>query len=529
MSKAISLEAKIGQLFMFGFAGTELTPFIQRQITENNLGGVILFSRNIRSPEQVARLNHKLQELTEGAPSQAGLFISADQEGGTIARLTKGVVVAPSAMALGATDSETMTENVCDISGLELRTVGINMNLAPVVDVNNNPQNPVIGVRSFGENPTRVAKLGAAAIRGYQRHLMAVAKHFPGHGDTTLDSHHELPTISHDRMRLDNVELIPFKEAIASDVGAIMTSHVAFPAIEPREGLPATLSYQVLTKLLRKDLGFDGLVMTDCMEMLAIQNTFGTVEAAVMTIEAGADLVIISHREELQRQAFDALLGAVRSGRISEERIDESFQRIMKAKARFNLLQKTKATFDLSSLGAVEHVEVMQEAIQSSLTLVQDHKENLPLGNEKVFVVEFQGSAATQAEDVLLDLGTLAGALKHHGLENMGHITISMGVSLDEQQQVLAKAQEYDKVIVATADAHLNKGQGALVQELLNRKKNIIAVGTRTPYELKVFPEIPTYLAAFGNRPLVWGEVAQVLLGRSKALGTLPVTIPEII
>ncbi len=524
MDKPMSLEAKIGQLLMFGFSGTAVTSFIEQQITKNNLGGVILFSRNIKSLEQLAGLNYKLQELAGRSPSGSGLFISADQEGGTIARLTKGVAVAPSAMALGATDSEAITEKVCQTSGLELRAAGINMNLAPVVDVNSNPKNPVIGVRSFGENPERVAKLGAAAIRGYQKHLIAVAKHFPGHGDTDSDSHHVLPIISHDRTRLEEVELVPFKEAIASDVAAIMTSHVAFPAIEPTRNLPATLSYQVLTKLLRETLGFEGLIMTDCLEMLAIKNTFGTVEAAVMTIEAGADLVILSHSEDLQRQAFDALVRAVRTGRISEERIDQSLARVREAKARFNILQNVPTALDLSSIGSSNHVQVMREAIRHSITIVQDHQGNLPLGDERVLVVEIAGSANTQAEDVLVDLGTLAAALKHNGFVNMGQIAVSMGASMEEHQRVLAEAASeagaYNKVIVATADAHRSIGQARLVQDLIKSHKKVIAVGTRTAYELQAFPDIPTYIAAFGNRPLVWDEVAQVLLGRGPATHT---------
>ena len=178
------------------------------------------------------------------------------------------------------------------------------MTFAPVVDVNSNPLNPVIGVRSFGENAASVAKQGAAAIRGFQQHVAAVAKHFPGHGDTELDSHLDLPVVNHGREQLEQVEFLPFREAIAHGVLGIMTTHVVFPAIEPTPGLPATLSHQVLTELLRKELGYEGLIITDCMEMAAITDTYGTVEAAVMALEAGADLVLISHTEAKQRGGF---------------------------------------------------------------------------------------------------------------------------------------------------------------------------------------------------------------------------------
>ena len=529
MSKAMSLEAKIGQLLMFGFRGTKVTPFIRRFITENNLGGIIHFSRNISDVEQLVRLNSDLQRLAKESPGEAGLFIAVDQEGGTIARLTKEVVVAPSAMALGATKSESITEEVCAVSGLELRATGINMNLAPVVDVNNNPENPVIGVRSFGEDPRTVAKLGAAAICGYQRHVAAVAKHFPGHGDTAVDSHHELPVVSHNRSRLEAVELVPFRAAIATDVAAVMTSHVVFPAIEPSEKVPATLSERVLTKLLRQELGFEGLVMTDCMEMKAITESYGTVEAAVMTIEAGADMVVISHSEDLQQEAYNALIAAVKSGRISEERIDASVARVMKIKKRFNLVGRWPADFDASILGTAEHVQVMREAIRSSITLVKDPVEsNLPLGHERVLVIEFQENATTGAEDILVDMGSLGRALKNQGLAHLEAVTVGTSLSGDEQRAVVAKALEFEKVVIVTADAHRNLEQAELVQALQKEHENVLAIGIRTPYELQAFPNIPTYIAAYGSRPLVWEEVSQVLLGRYEAQGTLPVTIPGV-
>ena len=197
------------------------------------------------------------------------------------------------------------THLVCAAAACDLRAVGINMNLAPVVDVNSNPHNPVIGVRSFGEDPHLVASLGAAAIRGYQRYLAAVAKHFPGHGDVDLDPHHHLPVLSHGRQRLEEIELVPFRAAVAAGVAGIMAAHVVFPALESREKLPASLSPRVLTGLLREELGYEGLIITDCMEMAAIKQTVGTVEGAVQAIAAGADLAIISHSEDLQAQALD--------------------------------------------------------------------------------------------------------------------------------------------------------------------------------------------------------------------------------
>lgn len=517
----MTVEAKVAQLLMFGFPGTTVSPFLKSFILEHGLGGVIHFARNIENPRQLAQLNGELQSLAQQSANGIGLFIGADQEGGTVARLTQGVAVPPSAMALGAVDDEAVTESICAVSGLELAATGTNMVFAPVVDVNSNPFNPVIGVRSFGEQAPRVAKHGAAAVRGYQRYVAAVAKHFPGHGDTELDSHLSLPVVHHGRQRLEEVEFLPFKEAIAQKVLGIMTAHVVFPAIEQTPGLPATLSYRVLTELLRKEFGFEGLIITDCMEMAAIADTFGTVEAAVMAVEAGADLILISQTEARQIGAFEAIVAAVKSGRISEERLDQSLERILKVK---NLtLSKPQPELDL--VGSLEHKEIVRESIRRSITVVQDQG-NLPLKGGNLLVVEPIKSAANIAEDKLLNVGTLAAALQAQGLTGLEQMAVSAGVTPAERRAVLAKAHGFDQVVVVTSDAHRQKGQAELVRALVEEGIRVIAVGARTPYELASFPTVPTYVAAYGSRPMVWEETAKVLVGKSAAVGKLPVTIP---
>ncbi|HOK30447.1 MAG: glycoside hydrolase family 3 N-terminal domain-containing protein [Limnochordia bacterium] len=514
----LALEAKVGQLLMVGYPRREITPFLRNLISEYNLGGVIHFARNVGELRRFAELNAELQELAGRSPSGAPLFSAVDQEGGTIARLTQGLAVAPSAMALGAAGSPELTKQVCAAAACDLRAVGINMNLAPVVDVNSNPHNPVIGVRSFGEDPHLVASLGAAAIRGYQRYLAAVAKHFPGHGDVDLDPHHHLPVLSHGRQRLEEIELVPFRAAVAAGVAGIMAAHVVFPALESREKLPASLSPRVLTGLLREELGYEGLIITDCMEMAAIKQTVGTVEGAVQAIAAGADLAIISHSEDLQAQALQALVAAVREGRIPEERIDQSLQRILKLKRHL------ARQLDLKP-GGPEHVEIMREAIRRSITLVRDGG-NLPLGGEPILVVEFQEQAATQAEDVLLGVGTLARALQEKGSAKLQAAAVGSSGSDQELAAVLAQARQAAKVLVVTSDAHRNPAQVGLVGALLAEHGRVIVVGSRTPYELQAFPEVPTYIAAYGSRPLVWDVVAEVLLGKAQAGGRLPVSIP---
>jgi uridine kinase len=295
-----SLEASAGQMLVAGWTGTEVSAEAADLIARGNLGGLIIFGRNLRSAAQARELSGHLQEIAAGAVprSRAPLLIAIDQEGGPVSRFTAGhgATAMPGNADIGAVGSADAAYRAARATALELEAVGVNWNYAPVVDVFSNPANPVIADRSYGTDPALVARLGAAAVRGCQDGgVMATAKHFPGHGDTDTDSHLTLPCVPHDRARLDRVELPPFRAAVAAGAGAIMTAHVTVPAIEPCPGLPATLSRAVLTGLLREEMGFDGLIVTDCLEMAAIADRFGVAEAAVAAIRAGADMALISH------------------------------------------------------------------------------------------------------------------------------------------------------------------------------------------------------------------------------------------
>lgn len=260
-----------------------------------------------------------------------------------VARITEGVTLMPGQMAIAAAGSAEEAYRAAYVSGSELRRIGINLNYAPVLDVNNNPLNPVIGVRSFGESPEAAAEFGAAAVRGYQdAGVAATAKHFPGHGDTDVDSHLDLPTVPHDRARMDRVELVPFRRAIVEGVDAVMSAHIYFPALE-KEKLPVTLSPSVLTGLLREELGFEGIITTDCMEMNAIAEHYGVAEASVLAVLAGADQILVSHRSDRQGAALSALEAAVREGRIAETRIDDSVRRLLRMKWKRGILTWTAA------------------------------------------------------------------------------------------------------------------------------------------------------------------------------------------
>lgn len=337
----MTLEQKIGQMLLFGWQGaTEaenqtINPHAAALIDELSVGGVILMGRNVGPPDALRQMLGELQQRAtmRGLPP---LFVATDQEGGRVQRLTPPhYEQRPSAWTVGQSgDALTARESAAAI-GRELKSVGINWDFAPVLDVNNNPENPVIGNRSYGDDPERVAQLGAAAVRGFQEDagILACGKHFPGHGDTDTDSHLALPRIPHGRERLDAVELRPFRAAMDAGLAAVMTAHILFPALDAE--LPATLSPAILTGLLRREMGFDGLIITDSMEMDGVTQGWGSAEAAVLAVIAGADIVLCCHTLATQQAIRDALIEAVQSQRITEARLDESLTRIAAAKQRW--------------------------------------------------------------------------------------------------------------------------------------------------------------------------------------------------
>jgi len=514
MLSSLSLKEKVGQLLHIGIPKAELSEETIRQINEIKPGGIIYFSRNIQNPDQVKKLSLKLQQL-----SLLPLFISTDQEGGAVMRLADGVTVFPGNMALGATRSATLSYQAGRITGEELYLLGVNMNLAPVLDVNNNPNNPVIGLRSFGEDPNLVSELGSALALGLQDAMViATAKHFPGHGDTDQDSHLNLPIVAHPAKRLHEVELIPFKSAIQKGLRAIMTAHVAFPAIEPDPTIPATLSKNVLTGLLRDELEFDGLILTDCMEMKAISENYGTVEGAIRTIAAGADMVLISHTPKLQLEAFDALLNAVNTKRISEERLNESVLRILQAKIDYGIIDQDWQQCDFISLRAPENLNIAQTIARSAVTILKG--DNLLPLRGKIAIIDLQAKAITIAEDITLNPTTLSYAAKED-------ISQSLVLPFGKDELNLEKLQALNAEIyvVTTMDAHRYPEQLSIIKAL-KQKGRVFAVGLRTPYEYKVLSDlVDGYITTYSYRQPSLSAAWEVLTGKIKAPGLLPVSV----
>ncbi len=363
----MNLARKVGQILMVGFEGTAPTKEIRNLIKEYDLGGVILFSRNIEDPTQCARLTKALQKLSSDAP----LFITVDQEGGRISRLPLPFTQFPSARMLGLCDSIPLTYSHAEAIAKELRSVGINMNFAPVLDVDTNPKNPIIGDRAFGGSPAIVSKHGLAMMVGMiDQKVIVCGKHFPGHGDTSSDSHETLPEIKHPLSRLVDIELKPFIHAVENRIPCIMTAHVRYRGIDDR--LPASLSKKVIGQLLRKTIQFNGVVVTDDLEMKGITSSFTVPEAAVQAVKAGSDLILVCHSPDQQAAVLEALIHAFEKGILSEAKLDASLARLLALKERFLLHPPSiRAPLIKQIVGCATHQALVKEIEKKSRAAIK--------------------------------------------------------------------------------------------------------------------------------------------------------------
>jgi beta-N-acetylhexosaminidase len=515
----MSLASRAGELVMIGFPGTQLDSAFAAQIQEDGIGGVILFSRNVESGAQLRSLTDSLQAL---APAGLPLLISIDQEGGIVSRIapTAGTPF-PGNMALGATGSEALTEAAAYAVGQELRALGINFNLAPVLDVNNNPRNPVIGVRSYGEDPALVAALGNAAVRGYQKAgVLACGKHFPGHGDTAVDSHLAFSAVPHPKERLEAVELVPFKAAIQEGIAAIMTAHVGFPAYEPEEGRPATLSRAVLTGLLREELDYDGIIITDCMEMKAIADNFGTVPAAVEAIKAGADIVLISHTRETQRAVVQAIRAAIESGEIPAERVEQALARVTKARQR--VAQSGRPSLEVLKCEA--HEALAAQIASEAVTVVKDEQGLLPLSPAGLGVIICGTVPQSFAEEytAFAHEPALARAFRE-AVPGAEVLVVDREPTPAQIEAAMQLAARSESVVLGTYLTLQFPAQAGLVAAVQAANPLTVVVAQRSPYDLRAF-EAGTYVAQYEEKPTMAKAVVQALLS-GRAPGKLPVTL----
>jgi beta-N-acetylhexosaminidase len=364
-SLELTSREKIGQLFMVGFLGTSVTPDLAAFLKDYKPGGVILFSRNLESIEQIVQLTNDLQQCNPKSP----LLISIDQEGGRVSRLPKGFTIFPPCEVIGQCHSGELAYAAASTIAKELKTVGINMNMAPVLDVNSNPDNPVIGDRAFSSSADTVGEMGLVTAAGLQdAKVVACGKHFPGHGDTNADSHKELPVVDAPRERLEAVEFPPFRRAAAAGIATMMTAHVLYRALDDQ--LPATLSPVIITRLLREQMGYDGVVLTDDLEMHAIVDHYGPGDAAVRAVLAGCDVLLICKERDREVAAFEAVEKAVASGTIDMERLDQSVARIQRVKQRYLLPYRPAVISDAKLIaGCRTHQALLQSIRQANMRM----------------------------------------------------------------------------------------------------------------------------------------------------------------
>lgn len=524
------LEEQIGQIMMVGFHGLTPTPEIIDLIQNYHIGGIILFSRNVKDTQQVLQLTHSLQEIARAADHRFPLLISIDQENGMVNRLGQGSTVFPGNMALGAIGSEQVAYDVALATGRELKALGLNMNLAPVVDVNNNPANPVIGVRSFGEDPHLVARLGAAMVKGYhEAGVISCLKHFPGHGDTSVDSHLALPIVPHTLQRLEAIELVPFKSGIEAGATVVMTAHVSFPSLTQSNDLPATLSSAVLTGLLREKLGFEGIIITDCLEMNAISKGVGIPRGSVMTLQAGADLVLISHVYEHQRAGFEAIRTSVKANELSPDIVRQAAERVLHLKERY-LSWKTLPDAGIPKLvGGAEHQQLRDRVYNLSTTLVKNEEALIPLcltPSERILVLTYKKDLFAQVQDRGYADSYLPECIRQYH-RSVDALAIADQPTSDELQQIQRAIAAADVIIMATMNANLDQLQADFMQDCLKSGKRVIGLGVGNPYDLLAFPQLRTYLATYEYTFPAIDAAGRILFGKVEPQGRLPVTLEK--
>lgn len=512
IAASLSVEQRAGQAMAIAFHGPTVTSAVEEMIRTRGVGGVVLRAENAANAAALSRICADLQRIAAEAKIPP-LFLALDQEGGSIARVASGMTVFTSQMGLAATpDPVAAVQRAATITAAELRANGVNWNFAPVADVNNEPLNPIIGNRSFGSDPQRVSTLVASAVRAYAAAgLLCCAKHFPGHGAATVDSHLALPIIDVDRARLDRVELPPFRAAISAGVPAIMLAHLIVPALDPTPSLPASLSRRVTSDLLRRDLGFAGLAVTDDLEMGAL-TTIGQAAAGERAIQAGADFVLFRFDEAAQREGHRLISVAIHSGSLPQ--FDVTLNRLLDAKLRYGILDQTSVPAPDLAANAGAALDIAR----SSITLLHNDGKALPLRG-RVYV------AATTTADLtpLPGDSDLATELERSRTDVTGR---RFGTTISEAviTSALEEARSADVVVVGVADIGINDDQLKLVTRLAAAKPTVL-VSLRGPYDVSFAPNVAACVCAYDGRVPTLRALTEVLGGARKPVGSLPVTV----
>ncbi|RYV49903.1 glycoside hydrolase family 3 protein [Pengzhenrongella frigida] len=536
----MSLEEKVGQLFVTNVYGSQADVVTDTERAANrlaygvdtgaevvrkyHLGGAIYFTwtNSVQNPSQITALSNGLQAAALDSGAEVPLLVAIDQEQGIVTRVGPPATQLAGNMALGAGRSSADTRTAAQITGAELRAMGINQDFAPDADVNVNPANPVIGVRSFSSDPTLAADLTAAAVAGYQDDagIAATAKHFPGHGDTAVDSHLGIPLITHTREQWETLDAPPFRAAIDAGVDSIMTGHIVVPALDP-SGVPATLSKPIVTGVLRQELGFDGVVYTDALTMEGVRAAYTDAEIPVLALEAGVDVLLMPFEGSMD-VAYQGVLDAVRSGRISERRLDQSVRRVLELKVKNGIVAAPMA--DPAGLAGVvgtpEHLATAQAITDRTTTLVTNDG-TLPITPAGARVLVVGPDAATT--------GALTTSLGARG----AHVTTMVtGTSPDAAMRAAAvvAAGGSDVVVALTNNAHGGTAAAANVRALLAElgatPTPLVAAAIRNPYDVAYGAGVESWLATYSVKPVAIEALARTITGEVTPQGALPVDVP---
>jgi beta-N-acetylhexosaminidase len=505
---------------MIAFVGTELPGSAARRINEQGVAGVTLFRvHNIADPPQVRRLTAAIQEARPaGAPP---VLVAADQEGGQLVGLGEGTTQFAGAMALGATADEELAERVAGATARELRALGVNVNYAPVCDVANNPANPALGIRSFGDDPEAVGKLAAATVRGLQAEgVAATAKHFPGAGDTAADPHHELPLVPRTNAQLAERELVPFRAALEAGARVVMTGHFELPG---QNDLPTSLSAAVLRDLLRGQLHFEGVTVSDALDMHALAQGSAQIVDAVAALRAGEDVLLGTADEPALQRLEEGLAQAQRRGLIDAD--DDAA-----ANRRLGELRGWLGRYDqppLDVVGCAEHQALAAELARRSITLVRNDDRLLPLkpaADARIAVVQTMPADLTPADTSSTVPPALASALRRR-LAGVQEILLPAAPGEADIAGLSERLATFDLVVVGTVSANLQPAQAALAAAALASGKPTVTLALRTPWDLPAYPSARTHICSYGILPPSIEALAAALLGEAPFGGRLPVDI----
>jgi beta-N-acetylhexosaminidase len=538
----MSLEEKVGQLFVMRVYGHSATAPDQADIDANlkeigvrtaaelitkyRVGGIIYFTwaHNTKDPHQIADLSNGIQRASLTQPRGLPVLVTTDQEHGIVCRVGKPATLFPGAMAIGAGGSRKDAHTLGRVSGAELRAIGINQDYSPDADVNINPANPVIGVRSFGADPDAVAGLVAAEVAGYQRsQVAATAKHFPGHGDTAVDSHYGFPVITHTREVWEKLDAVPFRAAIKAGIDCVMTAHIMVPALDD-SGDPATLSHPILTGILRGELGYDGVVVTDSLGMEGVRTKYGDDRVPVLALKAGVDQLLNPPSLDV---AWNAVLKAVRGGELTEARLDESILRVLRLKARLGLLDDpyvSRARVD-RTVGTAAHLATADRIAERTTTLLVNKEGLLPLSRRT------HGRVLVVGADPASPSGTTGPPTRvlAAALTELGFTATALSTGMTPSAAVIAKAVAaaggVDAVVVGTYNVTAADAQRTLVEQLVATGKPVVAVAVRNPYDVAQLPTPSASLATYSWTDVELRAAARVIAGRISPRGKLPVAV----